>query len=193
MLKVTEKREVLVVLALLLLSAAIVMLQTFSLERSLVINGSGSVRAEARDDRPSGGASVSAIKQTKRGVELTCDLKLGDFEWPYCEVVVDLSRSEIDGVKNGIDLSRFDRVGLWLKQGESRQPSIRFQLHNYNPIYSTPGERETSCSPNADSARKTTIRHCSCPIWPSSGAHHYAHENYGLLPSPCHCELTPPG
>lgn len=143
MLRVTEKREVYVVLALLLISAAIVMLQTFSLERSLVINGSGSVRAEARDDRPSGGASVSTIKQTKRGLEAACHLELANFEWPYCEVVLDLSRSEIDGVKQGVDLSRFDRVGLWLQQGDTRQPSIRFQLHNFNPIYSTPGERET--------------------------------------------------
>ena len=143
MLKLTQRREVFAVLALLLVSAVIIVLQFFYLERSLIIDGRSALRAEARDDRPFNGSSISAIRQDQRGLNTSCDLIKSDFAWPYCEVVIDLSRGELDGSMQGVNLTGFDQVGLWLQQGDNIQPSIRFQIHNFNSIYSKIGERET--------------------------------------------------
>jgi len=143
MFKRAELREIYGVVALLLFSAAVVILQSVALERSFIIDGRTHLKAMARDDRPFKGKSVSSLRETGQGLELSCEIIESEFEWPYCEIIIDLSNSNKDGEPQGVDLSGYDQVGLWVRHKHAVQTGTRFQLHNFSPIYSKMGNRET--------------------------------------------------
>lgn len=143
MLRRTDKREVYGVIALLLFSAVIVALQYFGLERSLVLDGRSGLNVVVRDDRAFNGLSEASYRQTARGLVLVCDIKIGDFAWPYCEMEIDVSKVNSAGDNVGVDLSGFERVGLWVRHNSPVQSGTRLQLHNFNSQYSTDGDRET--------------------------------------------------
>lgn len=143
MFRQADRREVYGVFALLLLSAVLVMLQNFSLERSFVLDGRGKLSATILDDQAFNGSSVGYFRQSEKGLEFNCDINPGDFEWPYCEIAINVAKVGEAGLTQGVDLSLYDRVGLWVRYKNAKQGGIRFQVHNFNPLYSVPGERET--------------------------------------------------
>ena len=143
MFKRTDLKEIYGVAALLIFSAAVVLLQQVAFEHSLVIDGRSQLKAMVRDDRPFKGKSISLMRETGQGLELSCDIKASEFAWPYCEIMIDISGSSRDGVPQGVDLSGYDQVGLWVRHKHAVQTGTRFQLHNFSPIYSKAGDRET--------------------------------------------------
>ncbi len=136
--KASLKKEVVAISLLLLITLIIIILQSISLERSLIIDIESANKVLTRDDRPFNGASIGSIKKTKQGFEFSCQLIRKSFKWPYCELVINLRDSDQEIL--GVDLSKYDRVGLWLKHDHKNQPGTRFEIHNYNPAYSTLGD-----------------------------------------------------
>jgi diguanylate cyclase (GGDEF)-like protein len=85
------------------------------------------------DDTANEGNSSSAITDLKN-YTWRCTLR-DTYAYPYCDLNIffDLER------KNGIDLSRYHTVRLWLDyKGEGE--TIRFYLRNYDPRYSKPDD-----------------------------------------------------
>jgi diguanylate cyclase (GGDEF)-like protein len=136
-LKKIFKSESYIIGFLLLFTLVIIVLQTTSLERSFTVDLNTSNKISARDDRPFKGSSIGSFKQVPEGIEFNCQVIKEALDWPYCELVIDLR--EVISSKQGHDFSQYERVGLWLQHDHENQPGTRFELHNFNPEYSTLG------------------------------------------------------
>ncbi len=128
---------------LLLVTIGIALFQLIGIERSLVFDARTTLlKSKVGDDRAFQGSSVGTLKQTDLGLEFGCQVKSG-FEWPYCEFKIDISHLNKLNQRIGYDLSQYTRVGIWSKHNHPNQPGTRFEIHNFNPIYSIPGNSET--------------------------------------------------
>lgn len=134
----TDRTEVYAVIVLLLVSLAIVALQDIALRHSHTIEFDDSVKVTARDDRPFGGGSIAKVKKTPQGLEFTCEISDG-FTWPYCEIWIDFNTPDTDG----LNLSNYSRIGIWGRHEPIVQTGTRFQIHNYNSLYSIANDSET--------------------------------------------------
>jgi diguanylate cyclase (GGDEF)-like protein len=94
----------------------------------------------ARDDRPFQGSSIASYLKTEQGLEFTCQVIKDKFAWPYCELVINVQSLSNESSQQGIDLSSYDKIGLWIKHNHPNQPGTRIELHNFNSDYSVEGE-----------------------------------------------------
>src|SRR3954466_16054500 len=82
----------------------------FGMNTSMVIDAGSSYPAYAVDDRASAhGRSVGTVVRDDGAIGLDCQIAAG-YEWPFCEL-----RLELRKAPQGVDLSRYDSVRLWLK------------------------------------------------------------------------------
>ena len=110
--------------------------QFIGFEKSIILDLTDSKKVSTRDDRVSKGASISSYQMTPEGVEFTCEIIQSEFRWPYCELKFNLS-SDNKRELLGLDLSSFERIGLWIDHDHDSQPGTRIELHNFNSAYST--------------------------------------------------------
>lgn len=80
---------------------------------------------KAVDDQPDGGSSAAhMLKMPGEGVAMECELKAG-FQWPYCELQIDLGRA-------GIDFTQFSHLRFGLEaEGpttDGQPPQVRVFL-----------------------------------------------------------------
>jgi diguanylate cyclase (GGDEF)-like protein len=107
----------------------------FGMESSMVVDASSPYRVDAVDDRGEGGASVARLRREANANVLDCEIRQG-YAWPYCEITFTLSKEPA-----GVDLSRYDRVRLWLRaEGPEPQQQLRFFLRQFNAAYSKAGD-----------------------------------------------------
>lgn len=86
----------------------------------------------ATDDRKVGGISDSVLVQTNNKPTIKCDLKQGNYAWPYCEAAIHLS----DSMFEGIDLSDYSKLVLDIDYKNSDPNGrLRVYLRNSNPAY----------------------------------------------------------
>jgi len=131
-----EDKSVLKAIALmLLLTIALLLLQKYSLNRSLVFDGASDRPIYPIYDQMSGGESTAQLGREENLLVLDCEI-VDAYAWPYCEVNIDLRQADDDGKVSGVNLSRYDRVGLWARYENDQQSGIRFHLRNFNPAYS---------------------------------------------------------
>ncbi|MFL6661201.1 MAG: GGDEF domain-containing protein [Rhizobacter sp.] len=111
----------------------------YGMEKVLVIGADTPFHVHAVDDRSSGGNSVGRVSRRDGKLVLDCDIRAG-YEWPYCELGVDLERTP-----HGIDLTRYDTVRLWIGYaGPEPEQQVRFFIMNFNPAYSKLDVAESS-------------------------------------------------
>ena len=86
----------------------------------------------AADDTKVGGISESRLIDGNGQPNLICELKRGDYPWPYCEAAIHLS----DRIFKGIDLSDYSKLVLDIDY-KSTDPNgrLRVYLRNSNPAY----------------------------------------------------------
>jgi len=118
-----------------LLTVIVCLAQFIGFEKSIILDLTDSTKVSTRDDRVSEGASISSYQMTPKGVDFTCEIIQSEFRWPYCELKFNLS-SNNEGKLSGIDLSSFERIGLWINHDHENQPGTRVELHNFNSAYS---------------------------------------------------------
>jgi diguanylate cyclase (GGDEF)-like protein len=143
LLKNTEKKEIFVAILLVFFTLLIFLLQYIGFERHLAIDLTNLDKISTRDDRPFNGSSTSSYLKTPAGIEFTCQIIKKDFAWPYCELVIDVKQLVNKSEAQGLDLSNFDQIGLWIQHNHAKQPGTRVELHNFNSAYSTEGAINT--------------------------------------------------
>ncbi|OCH15254.1 MULTISPECIES: GGDEF domain-containing protein [unclassified Aliivibrio] len=86
----------------------------------------------AADDTKVGGISESRLVDGNGQPNLICELKRGNYPWPYCEAAIHLS----DSIFKGIDLSDYSKLVLDIDY-KSTDPNgrLRVYLRNSNPAY----------------------------------------------------------
>jgi len=108
-------------------------------------------RLAARSDIEMGGKSSASLALTKSGALLHCEIKKADYEWPYCQAIINISevdkKSTVDFSKKidysqhwqafskGVDFSTYDEIFLKMKYTGIDPQRVRVYLRNYNPIY----------------------------------------------------------
>ncbi len=106
----------------------------------LHIDGHTSFLMEAVDDRAVAnetGSSIATLRREDSKIILECDIG-GDYEWPFCEVVIALRQPPA-----GLDLTNYDRISLRLSVEGPSEPQMRFFIRNFNPAYSEPDQLTT--------------------------------------------------
>ena len=111
---------------LMLLSVGLLVWQHFGMTRVLRIDSKTPYQLRAIDDRAQGGASVSALSRTNDALLLDCTLKTSQYEWPFCEASIELSKTA-----EGIDLSQFDRVVFDMTLTGPNFNKVRIYLRNF--------------------------------------------------------------
>ena len=126
-------------IVLLALTGVALLWNQFGMTSTMVIDARSPYNAVALDDRANdGGRSVGAVTHANGELGMDCDLRAG-YEWAFCEL-----RLEFAKAPNGIDLSRFDSMKLWITAtGPEAQQRVRIYVRNFNPAYSKVGVAES--------------------------------------------------
>lgn len=131
-----ERQKASLAAVLLLTTLAAILLQAIGLRKTLVIDHTSPFPAVAVDDRANGGLSTSSISVVDGKLILDCSIVKSDYQWPYCEISFNLA----DENGEGLDLSSYESIKLWLKYAEPTDTGIRVQLRNYDEMYSAGGD-----------------------------------------------------
>ena len=124
---------------LLALTGIALLWNEFGMNSSMVIDAHSPYAARALDDRADeGGMSVATVTHDHGALGMDCDLRPG-YEWAFCEL-----RLEFGKAPNGIDLSRYDSMRLWVTAtGPEAQQRVRIYVRNFDPAYSKIGVDES--------------------------------------------------
>jgi len=124
---------------LLALTGIALLWNEFGMNSSMVIDAHSPYAARALDDRADeGGMSVATVTHDHGALGMDCDLRPG-YEWAFCEL-----RLEFGKAPNGIDLSRYDSMRLWVTAtGPEAQQRVRVYVRNFDPAYSKVGVDES--------------------------------------------------
>ena len=111
----------------------------FGMTTTLVIDANSPQALRAVDDRAKpGGRSLVTLVHAGGTVGLDCDMRAG-YEWPFCELQIELGQAP-----QGIDLSRYDSMRLWVTATGPETPQrVRLYVRNYDPAYAKPGDIES--------------------------------------------------
>jgi len=129
-----NKTELCIVLGVFLFSLVICFAQFMGLEKVTVIDLSDERRISIRDDRVFSGVSIGQYKRVNQGWLVNCELAIKEFKWPFCELRINISQLK-DGELNGLDLSKYERVGLWIDHDHDDLPGTRVEIHNFSSKY----------------------------------------------------------
>lgn len=95
------------------------------------------------DDRNVRGESIATVLRTNQGLEFNCQVINSYLEQPYCELHINVQNLGQSSALNGLDLSSYDQIGLWLSHNHPSQPGTRIELHNFNADYSIQDKRNS--------------------------------------------------
>ena len=124
---------------LLALTGIALLWNEFGMNSSMVIDAHSPYAAKALDDRADeGGMSVATVTHDHGALGMDCDLRSG-YERAFCELRVEFGKAP-----NGIDLSRYDSMRLWVTvTGPEAQQRVRVYVRNFDPAYSKVGVDES--------------------------------------------------
>lgn len=129
------KSEIKIILLLFCVSALLLALHRVALDRIFVIDLDGDLPIFALDDKSIGGTSVATTHMEGDRRILQCELTTF-YQYPFCELNIQLVNLPQDESIIGMDLSQFERVGLWLSYLAPVDAGIRLHLRNFNAEYS---------------------------------------------------------
>jgi len=126
-------------IVLLALTGIALLWNQLGMTSTLVIDASSPYKAVALDDRANpGGRSVARLANGNGELGIDCDLRAG-YEWAFCELRLEFAKEP-----EGIDLSRFDSMKLWITaSGPEAQQRVRIYVRNFDPAYSKVGVPES--------------------------------------------------
>ncbi|MDO6746816.1 GGDEF domain-containing protein [Gilvimarinus sp. 1_MG-2023] len=130
-----------VLLLLVLATALSIFARDTLLRETLIIEPGEDYSVRLYDDGRDGGSTEAVmLPDNQSGYQWQCDLR-ADYQYPYCGFEIRLVQGW-----DGLDLSSFDKVELWLDYSGGNK-SIRIFLRNYDIRYSNPND-ETSTKHN---------------------------------------------
>ena len=104
----------------------------YGMNSMLIIDANSSYNIEAIDDSSASGNTRSVLKRENGKLVLECAIGT-KFQWPFCEISIDLGEAP-----NGMDLTGYDTLRIWAhSEGPAKQNQIRFFIRNFNSSYST--------------------------------------------------------
>jgi diguanylate cyclase (GGDEF)-like protein len=126
-------------IALLALTVVALLWNQFGMNSTMVIDARSPYQASAVDDRiPTDGRSVAAVVRGDGAIGLDCQIAAG-YQWPFCELRIQFRKAP-----DGIDLSRFDSMRLWVSaSGPEAHQRVRVYVRNFDPAYSKVGDAES--------------------------------------------------
>jgi hypothetical protein len=89
------------------------------------------------DDRTVLGSSVASAVKTNHDLDFTCQVKKSHLAQPYCELIITLQNLSTEVPFQGVNLSNYEQIGLWIQHQHPTQPVTRIELRNFNPDYAT--------------------------------------------------------
>ncbi len=124
---------------LLALTVAGLLWNRFGMDTRLVIDARTAFPVTPVDDRVNaGGRSVASLSRSGDAYRMDCDLRRG-YEWAFCEMRMEFARAP-----DGLDLSRYDSMRLWVTaNGPEPHQRVRVYVRNYDPAYSKIGKPES--------------------------------------------------
>ncbi|MBU2891993.1 GGDEF domain-containing protein [Colwellia sp. D2M02] len=132
-----NKLEVTVVLCLLMITGFIYFMQQHYWHKSFTIDAHTAFEINAISDIGTAtGKSKSSYVIENEKIILSCEIIASDYLWPFCELAIQFYDFSSKGAPFGIDLSSFDTVSIYAKYINLAPHGVRFQLRNFNPVYS---------------------------------------------------------
>lgn len=113
------------------------------------------------DDRTVLGSSAGSVVKTNQGVDFSCQIKKSHLAQPFCELLINVQDLTKQAPFTGLDLSTFEKIGLWIKHNHPTQPGTRVELRNFNPNYSVT-EDEQSLKRNSFEYLEAYVTN---PVW----------------------------
>ncbi|MCP5076754.1 MAG: HAMP domain-containing histidine kinase [Psychromonas sp.] len=146
-----HKLTSIILILLIIASIATLLFYQFGFYHTYTVNFSENRRLLARSDQGMGGTSTVSLAQTQQGLRLSCDIKKSDYEWPFCQVAINIAEidknSTFDFSKKidfeahweifskGVDLSDHDEIFFKMKYEGNEPQRVRVYLRNYNKVY----------------------------------------------------------
>jgi len=137
-----SRKKFYAVIALISTTLIILALLHLDIDKHQTIN-LNSAEIKVLDDRISQGESVAKFVRTNQGIEFSCQIANSHLEQPFCELIIDVQNLSQQAPFTGLDLSKYDQIGLWIKHNHPTQPGTRIELRNFNPSYSEADKVET--------------------------------------------------
>ncbi|WP_019029104.1 GGDEF domain-containing protein [Colwellia piezophila] len=150
------------IVTLIILSAIIIALLylDIDIDKHKIINLS-SAEVSTVDDRTVLGSSIASVVKTNHGIEFSCQIKKSHLEQPFCQLVINIENLSAQSPLNGVDLSGFEQIGLWIEHNHPTQPGTRIELRNFNAAYSE-FDKSESLKPNSVEYLEAFVTN---PVW----------------------------
>lgn len=132
-----EKFDNLIMSVLLLVTLIVILLHTFSLDKSFVLDAKTKFPVYALSDQGNNGTSIAKLIREDDKFILQCEIKASDYQWPFCEIAIAIGLDRKRQFHSPVDLSQFTDVIVKARYVGKNSTSFRFQLRTYNPAYST--------------------------------------------------------
>ncbi len=106
------------------LSLLLIVWQYLGMDRIVEISPSKAT-VSVSGDKLNGGLSESRLTVTNDGALMHCDINLSS-TFAFCSLDISIG----DGVNQGVDVSQFDNLNLWLEHNSSQQDTVIVYLKN---------------------------------------------------------------
>ena len=132
-----EKFDNMIMSVLLLITLVVILLHTFSLDKSYVLDAKTKSPVYAVSDEGIGGTSIAKLIRDDDKFILQCEIKASSYAWPFCEITIAIGLDRKRNFLSPVDLSQFTDVIVKAKYVGENSTSLRFQLRTFNEAYST--------------------------------------------------------
>lgn len=132
------REPIFIVALLVVLTITVLIVHRFGPQRDFFVDVASGYKTSAGDDRTSGGNSKARVKDDQSAMKLLCNIKEG-YAYPYCQYNINISDSNL----TGIDLSKYQQVGLKIYYKNQEDLPVRMQLRNFDASYSEYNEPQT--------------------------------------------------
>ncbi|GHE94977.1 GGDEF domain-containing protein [Thalassotalea profundi] len=112
-----------------------IILQIFSLKKTLVLQPDTHKAVKAISDQSLNGTSSATLIKNNNKWLLKCNIQASSYNWPFCEIALNFFEAPYSKSMKGLDLSSYSSIQLKAKYLNHPNSSIRIQLRNYNDSY----------------------------------------------------------
>ncbi|KGJ92890.1 GGDEF domain-containing protein [Colwellia psychrerythraea] len=131
-----------------------------NIEKTKVIN-LNSADIKVVDDSTVFGTSAGSVVKTNQGLDFSCQINKSHLAQPFCELLINVQDLSTQATFTGLDLSNFEKIGLWITHNHPTQPGTRVELRNFNQGYAVKAD-EQSLKPNSFEYLEAYVTN---PVW----------------------------
>jgi len=140
----SEKFDSIVLISLIAVTILILLLHSYSLNQSLIIDvNSPYVVNTVTDNTIKGGKSTANLTIHDDHIILNCEIVKSTYTWPFCEISFNFMLNKANKVLPPINLSSYSHVNVFAQYLGDNSAGMRFQLRSYNKAFSTLDTQES--------------------------------------------------